>query len=108
MLHENLANKNGLKIKHSGIPALASFAFDTEKNLHCKTLMTQQMLKRGYLSGTSCYCSTAHTHEIIETYSENLDKVFEQIKDCLDNDSLKAERCSFALFHLHKGCNKII
>ena len=85
----NLANKYGIKIKHFGIPALASFVFDNNYHLECKTLLTQEMLKRGFLASTTCYLSTAHTEEIIWNYLDNLDKVFELIAYNIEKNSFK-------------------
>ncbi len=81
---QNLADQHGLDIIHSGIPALAGFAFDSPDSLKYKTLITQQMLKSGYLAATSCYVSIAHTTEIIEPYLEALDQVFSLIAKCED------------------------
>lgn len=79
-----LADRHGLQITHSGLPALAGFAFRSEKALAYKTLITQEMLDQGWLAGTACYASLAHTPEIIEAYAEALDPVFAKIRECED------------------------
>lgn len=86
---QNLAAKCGLSIKLSGLPALSSFDFHGESSLELKTLLTQEMLKRGYLAGTKVYVSTEHTREIVDRYLTDLEEVFEFIaeskyKGCID------------------------
>jgi len=78
-----IARANGLPISISGLPALAAFGFDLgEKSLAYKTLLTQEMLKKGYLASTSFYASTEHSDEILNMYYEELNEVFTVIKDC--------------------------
>ena len=79
---QELADSHGLAINHSGIPALAGFTFQSSKALEYKTLITQEMLKAGYLAATSCYVCLEHTENIIEPYLEQLDKIFSMIADC--------------------------
>lgn len=79
-----LADKHGLTITQSGLPSLANFAFKSEKALAYKTLLTQEMLEKGYLAGTSVYACTAHTPDVIETYFDQLDPVFGLIRECED------------------------
>ena len=56
-----------------------------------KTFVTQEMLKKGYLAGTSMYTCIAHTPEIIDGYFYELDKVFAQIREFEDGrDVMKA------------------
>ena len=47
-----------------------------------KTLITQEMLKMGFLAANSCYICLAHTPEIIDSYLEALDGVFALISEC--------------------------
>ena len=44
-----------------------------------KTIITQEMLKKGFLASTVCYLSTAHDSSIFDSYAENQDKVFHLI-----------------------------
>ena len=46
---------------HWGLPALTGFTIKSENSLAYKTLITQEMLKKGYLAGTSVYVSTEHS-----------------------------------------------
>ena len=79
-----LAAKHGLSITTSGLPALTSFAFNSDRALAYKTLITQEMLAQGFLAGTSVYVSTAHTPEIVERYFAALGPVFDLIRQCED------------------------
>jgi glutamate-1-semialdehyde 2,1-aminomutase len=79
-----LADKHGLSITTNGLPALAGFAFDSANALAYKTLLTQEMLAKGYLSGTSVYACIEHTPEILATYFEDLDPIFALIRECED------------------------
>ena len=79
---QELADHHKIKINHTGLPALAGFVFQSSKALQYKTLITQEMLKEGYLAATSCYTCTEHTEKIIEPYLENLNKVFGLIAEC--------------------------
>ena len=81
---QKLADKYNLPIDHWGIPALAGFTIKSKNALAYKTLITQEMLKKGYLAGNSVYVCTEHTAEIIDTYFNELDSVFGLIKQCED------------------------
>ncbi|MEB3325061.1 MAG: aminotransferase class III-fold pyridoxal phosphate-dependent enzyme [Cyanobacteriota bacterium] len=77
-----LADAHGLTIAHTGLPAFAGFAFQGPKSLEYKTLLSQEMLKKGYLASTVCFSSLAHTPDIISTYLEALGPVFALIAQC--------------------------
>ena len=77
-----LASRHGLGISITGLPALPAFAFEGPDAAAYKTLITQEMLKRGYLSGTATYMCTEHTEEVLDRYLTALDPVFELIQSC--------------------------
>ena len=79
---QTLADRHRLKISHNGLPALAGFAFQSPNALAYKTLITQEMLKRGFLAATSCYVSLAHTADVMEPYLDALNGVFAVIAEC--------------------------
>ena len=58
--------------------------------LKYKTLITQEMLKKGYLAGTSIYPCTEHTPELVDRYFEALDPVFALIRECEDGRPVDA------------------
>jgi len=79
---KSLAAKHSLEIEHFGLPSLAGFSFKSPKHLAYKTLITQEMLKRGFLAANSFYSSLAHTPEITASYLASLDQVFSMIRGC--------------------------
>ena len=79
---KSLALAHNLSISVSGIPALSTYAFNSESTLEYKTFITQEMLKKGFLASTNFYACTAHTDSLIEDYFEALDGVYKTISDC--------------------------
>ena len=79
-----LSKEFDLPITISGLAALTTFSFKSEKALAYKTFITQEMLKKGYLAATSVYVCTAHTKDIIDGYIENIRPIFKTIKECED------------------------
>ena len=79
-----LAATHGLTITTSGLPALTTFAFASPNALAYKTLVTQEMLGKGYLAGTGVYACTAHTPEVVSAYFAALDPIFATIRECED------------------------
>jgi glutamate-1-semialdehyde 2,1-aminomutase len=77
-----LGRKYNLPIVINGIPAITSFGFRSPNALAYKTLISQEMLAKGYLASTLLFVCTEHTHEIVDRYFEVLDPVFALIKDC--------------------------
>lgn len=79
---QTLADKYDLDISTWGLPALSGFTFNSRKALSYKTLITQEMLKKGYLAANSIYVCTEHSQELINGYFECLEPIFSIIKDC--------------------------
>lgn len=79
---QKLADKHGLKIDHWGLAALTGFTFQSLNALAYKTLITQEMLAKGYLAGNSVYVCTEHTPEVVDGFFGTLDPVFGLIKEC--------------------------
>ena len=77
-----LAKKYGLSIEINGLPSMLSFTFSAKNHLKYKTLITQEMLKKGYLASNSIYVSIEHTAMIVDKYISDLDSVFSLIRDC--------------------------
>lgn len=84
-----LATRHGLTITTSGLPSLTHFSVVSANALAYKTLITQEMLAKGYLAGNSVYACTEHTPEIVDRYFEALDPVFALIKECEDGRDVK-------------------
>lgn len=87
---ETLAEKHGISIKISGIPALTHLSFQVEKPLEVLTLYAQGLYERGFLFGSGVYTTYAYTDEIIDSFIEASDSVFAQIREALDSGNLKS------------------
>ena len=57
---KQIANKNDLEIKLTGLASLCSFVFNSKNHLKYKTFITQEMLKKNILATTSVYVSIKH------------------------------------------------
>lgn len=79
-----LADKHDLSITTAGIPAFTSFSVNSPNALAYKTLITQEMLARGYLATTSVYACTEHTADVVDGYFAELEPLFALIKECED------------------------
>jgi glutamate-1-semialdehyde 2,1-aminomutase len=79
---QKLANKHGLSISHWGLAALTGFTINSENALAYKTLITQEMLAKGYLAGNSVYVCIEHTPQVVAGFFEALDPIFAVIKQC--------------------------
>lgn len=77
-----LADRHGLGIEHWGLPALTGFTFKSAHALAYKTLISQEMLAKGYLASNSIYVCTEHTDAILDGYFDALSPVFGLIKEC--------------------------
>ena len=86
-----LAEEYSLDMNVFGLPAVQSYAFSSNNNLKYKTLITQEMLKKGFLSTPLVFASTAHSEEDIKLYISALGECFSLVKECengLDVDSI--------------------
>lgn len=77
-----LADKHGLSIDHWGLPALTGFTFRSANALAYKTLITQEMLAKGYLAGNSVYVCIDHTPDVLAGFFDALDPIFGLVKEC--------------------------
>jgi len=79
-----LAEKHELPIDIWGLPAMAGFTIRSNNSLAYKTLITQEMLKKGFLAANCVYVCIDHSDELINKYIEFLDPIFGMIKTCED------------------------
>jgi len=79
---KELAKENNLEIELWGLPALAGFTIKSDKSLHYKTLISQELLKDSILASNTIYFCIDHTDQVIEKYFQSLEKVFKLIADC--------------------------
>ena len=83
---KNLASNFNISISHSGIPSLAGFNIKSNNALKYKTLITQEMLSKGYLAANNIYVSTAHNQRVLDGYFDALAPVFSLIKKCEEGE----------------------
>jgi glutamate-1-semialdehyde 2,1-aminomutase len=84
-----LSQKYKLPISTFGLDAMTGFNFSCVNSLDYKTLITQEMLHKGYLAGNSIYVCTEHSDEIIDDYFNELESVFAVIKQCEEGDNIQ-------------------
>ena len=87
---QQLGQKYGIRFSHWGLPALTGFTIQSENALAYKTLITQEMLGKGFLAANSVYVCTEHTPLILEAYFEALDPIFQMIAECEDGRDVLA------------------
>lgn len=88
---QSLAVKHNLRIEVGGLPALTSFTIPSDDWLKYKTLITQEMLKKGVLASNAVYVCTEHSTDALDEYFEKLDPILGLISECesgLDVDKL--------------------
>jgi glutamate-1-semialdehyde 2,1-aminomutase len=99
-----LGEKYNLPIKTAGLSSITSFGFNSKNMLAYKTLITQEMLAKGYLAGNLIFVSTEHSKNIISGYFDALDPIFSLIGECENgrdvNTLLKGPVC-------HGGFNRL-
>lgn len=74
-----IADQEGLSLKTSGRPAIMNYRLDSDLALHFKTLVTKEMLDRGFLASNSFYASISHGPHEVSNYLENLEVVFRKL-----------------------------
>jgi glutamate-1-semialdehyde 2,1-aminomutase len=84
-----LATGHNLEMHIGGAPGIPSFDFSGGQKLESKTLITQEMLGKGYLAANSVYVCTAHTEAVVDGYCEALEQVFQLIRECEDGRVLE-------------------
>ena len=89
---KDLFNTYKLKVKINGIPSLSNFIFDSKNHQAYKTLITQEMLKKNFLSTNTIYPCVKHSDKFIDMYFNNFEKVVKIISDC-ENDKQDLKKC---------------
>ncbi len=80
-----LAKKHGLEITVAGLPACCTLGLNYgAMSQGLRTLLTQEMLDRGYLAYGTFYPTLAHSDEVVSGYLEALDETFKMIKKAVD------------------------
>ena len=87
---EKIAEKNKIKMKIAGKPALMHFSFQYgEKNRAIETLFTQEMLKEGIIASSGIYVSYAFKKEHLNKYLKAVDRVFKILKKAIDENKIE-------------------
>lgn len=101
----SLAKKHQLKIKIFGLSSICSFEIQSPNWLKYKTLISQEMIKKGFLAANSVYVCIDHNEKIIKKYMKNLDNIFKIIKNCEKNNNidslLETETCQTGIKRLN-------
>ena len=84
------AKAANLEILVEGLPSITKFTFLNDKDLVMKTYFTQRMLEEGFLASGRFYAMYAHTHEVTEMYIEATKRIFIEISELLDGNSLES------------------
>tara|TARA_B110000027_G_C16120295_1_gene302470 strand:+ start:2326 stop:3633 length:1308 start_codon:yes stop_codon:yes gene_type:complete len=92
---QKLADNYNLDISIYGIPSLSTYSFNNPDALAYKTLIAQEMLKKGFLASTNFYASTAHNDDNLDLYFNALESVYKLISSC--------ERGEFQINNLLNG-----
>ena len=85
---KKISKNNKVSMKIFGILALNSFTFKSVNNIKYKTLITQEMLKKGFLASNTLYLCTEHTKSIVDKYLFHLNNIFKLIRECEDGRSI--------------------
>jgi len=81
--------KYSLNIEIAGLPSVPILAIKEEEPLVVKTILTQEMLKKGFLASNIIYISLAHTKAIADKYLEAAEDVFGKIARSIKKGDLK-------------------
>ncbi|MFH0780873.1 MAG: aminotransferase class III-fold pyridoxal phosphate-dependent enzyme [Pseudomonadota bacterium] len=87
---QQLAEKYNLQIDLWGLPALAGFTIVGARSLAYKTIITQEMLKKGFLASNCVYTCIDHIPDIIDEYFNALEPIFSLISECEDNRDINS------------------
>ena len=68
------------KIKIWGLPAMTGYTIEGDNKNYLKTYITQEMLKKGFITGNCIYLSISHNKKILNKYFSILDKILMKIK----------------------------
>jgi glutamate-1-semialdehyde 2,1-aminomutase len=78
----DLAATHGVGVAIGGLPALTTWSVPGDNVVGFKTLITQEMLKRGFLAPPAFYASLAHTPEVLDQTFAALDEVLAMVAQC--------------------------
>ena len=85
---KNLSQKYNLNLTIQGLPALCSFTFTSKNSNKYRNLITQEMLKKGFLASTVVYSSICHSDSILKRYLYELEIIFKIIEKCENGEKI--------------------
>jgi glutamate-1-semialdehyde 2,1-aminomutase len=74
----DLFKKYNIEFTISGIPSLSTYSFK-ENDLEIQTLITQEMLKKGFLASNRFYACIAHDNQVLDSYFNAVDETLNSI-----------------------------
>ena len=77
-----IAGVRDVDVAIGGLPSLTTWSVVGDDLAGYKTLITQEMLKRGFLAPPAFYASLAHTAEVLDRTFDALDAVLGIVADC--------------------------
>jgi len=86
----SMAEGHELNILPKGLSPMFSLDINEENAVLIKSLITQEMLKRGFLASTVIFVSMAHTEEIVDSYLSAMDEVLGLISKGLAENNLES------------------
>ena len=86
---QQLAEKHSIQIKLSGRPELAILVIDHPEAAALTTLMTAEMLKRGYLASAGFNATMAHELRHVSAYLSALDDVFAILAEAISDGNIE-------------------
>ena len=84
-----LSKKYQLRLSVTGLPSLINIVFQSNNALAYKTLISQEMLKKGFLAGSGIYVCTEHSEEVIKKYFDAIEPIFNLISECENGRDVK-------------------
>ena len=76
--------KYNLDFNITGIPSLSNYSFKVN-DLEIQTLITQEILKKGFLSSNRFYACISHDKTILDSYFNALDETLKSISKIINN-----------------------
>lgn len=86
---KDIAKKYNLEIKITGIPPLSHWEIVCSENPIVHTVITNEMLKKGFLVSKSFYSTCAHRIKDVHDYLNALDCVIKKISPYIKNSSIR-------------------
>ena len=77
------AESAGLPIKINGLLPLLNFSIENPQAAALSTLLTQEMLERGYLAAPRFNATFAHKPDIVERYLRDIGEVFQLLAEAI-------------------------